>query len=227
MDTENGSLYQDVGYINNYIGIHFEKEDSSDTSYIISISPSDLETIAKVEAELQILDTRYDFTSKTLGRMNRGFSLEEAVTEVKKDMLEEEQLYEYAKEEELACTEEDVDAYIKRQLSYHVFRNPETDKTYDYESIYEEYGTTYGECLEKQRELIKKRLTVDNLYQEKYKEFETGNDTLNGKSYWTVSEYYQAYLDEVVYPEMEKKDFSDYLKELDSAEIYFRDRFDR
>ena len=81
------------------------------------------------------------------------------------------------------------------------------------------------ECLEKSRDYIKEKMIRDKLSSEKYKEFQNGKDKIKDKTYETPKEYWQAFLDEIVYAEISDENIVFYIQELDEAEAYYLENF--
>lgn len=233
---ENGNFYVETGegnfYKNNDFGEAFglidpteeqaTDNDAAEENIQVDMTEEDaayLKECMELETRFETLDTTFCFTTSVLRSIRDGNSEESAVTSTKENMLYEQKQYLYAVNNGYQISDEELDESMEANL---LFAEPVKKA---YEKICAEAGTTYEEHLNKNRENFRKFFSINKLREAKRQEFRAGNDTINGKEYWDTTDYYNGFLLEVLYPEAENYDMSDYLKELDEAETYYRKNY--
>lgn len=218
LETENGDVYGNADFILDYVEIDFD----ADVKMEIRIDKDTLKRYLEIGKDFKTYDTNFFFANGVVNTMERtGDTEEEAISKVRKSFIDSQKIYEYAKKFDYEVSEKEVEERIKNILEDF----NEQDDYPEYEAVCKEYGTTMEEGLEKSRDYIKEKMTREKLSGEKYKEFQNGKDKIKDKSYWTSEEYYQAFLDEVVYAEISDEDIASYIEELDEAEAYYLENF--
>lgn len=218
LETENGDVYGNADFILDYVDIHFD----DDVKREIRIDKDTLKKSLEIGKDFKTYDTNFFFVNGVLNTMERTEDTEEEViSKVRKSGIKNQKIYEYAQKFGYEVSEKEVEKRIKKILEDF----SEQEDYPEYEAICKEYGTTFAECLEKSRDYIKEEMTRDALSLEKYKEFQNGKDKIKDKTYETSNEYYQAFLDEVVYTEVSDEDIASYLQKLDEAEAYYLENF--
>lgn len=218
LETENGDVYGNADFILDYVDIDF----NVDVKREIRIDKDVLKRSLEIGKDFQTYDTNFFFVKGVVNTMEEtGDTEEEVISKVKKSRIDNRKVYEYAEKSGYEVSEKEVEEWIKKILEDF----SEQEDYPEYEAICKEYGTTMEECLEKSRNEIKEKMTIDRLLHEKYKEFQNGKDKIKDKTYETRDEYWQAFLDEVVYTEILDENIASYIQELDEAEAYYLENF--
>lgn len=218
LETENGYIYGKADFILDYVNIDF----NADVKMRIELDKDILKRYLEIGKDLKTFDTKFFFANGVINCMERtGDTEEEAISKVRKDFIENRKIYEYVEKAGYEVSEKEVNERVSDILE----NISEQDDYSEYEAICKEYGTTFEECLEKSRDYIKEKMAKDALSAEKYKEFQNGKDKIKGNTYWTRDEYYQAFLEEIVYDEISEEDIVSFIQELDEAEAYYMEKF--
>ena len=218
LETENGDVYGNADFILDYIEIDFD----ANAKMEIPVDKDTFKRYLEIGKDFKTYDTNFFFANGVINIIEKtGDTEEEAISETRKSCIDSRKIYEYAKKSGYEVLEKEVEERIIKILEDF---NEQEDYP-EYEAICKEYGTTMEECLEKSRDYIKEKMIRDKLSSEKYKEFQNGKDKIKDKTYETPKEYWQAFLDEIVYAEISDENIVFYIQELDEAEAYYLENF--
>lgn len=199
-ETQDGYLYGSAEFI---------REDcdvlpKSEVSPIVLIT--DNAASQKIELELMKkldeLDLRFLYARNVLLNVaNRGFSENEAIKKVEKELEEYWINNRYASLHGYELSDEELENEIQERIKEH--KETEYYKNTG-EKLYKEYETTIEECLEKEKEFIRGSYLKNKILAEKKNEFYDGKDTVGKKVCKSWDEYYQTFVNEVMRPEIDK-----------------------
>lgn len=213
MQTEQGEFYTHVDFLTDYISME-EVEPEVKLTFSVPV----LKKRLQLEREFEVLNTRFFFISNVIAyQENYACSQEEAITDVMENMKEDRKIYVYAMQNGCNVSDEELEEIVREQTK----KIQDASNYEDYEKLYAECKTTLQESMEKNKELIREKAVIDKLYKKKQKEFKDGKDKIGDKICKDANEYYKTFLSEVVIPEMEDYDFSEFLSELDEAKAYY------
>lgn len=215
METEAGTFYRNAEFIQEYIT---KIEGTLETEF--APEPEVLRLCLDLENKYDTLDTQYVFTlGVQIDMQFHGMAEEEAIASTKSSLMEKYQIYQYALQCGIDISDEELDQILKQyqeEFADNAVRS-------EYETIYEEAGTTLQESLEKNRELIRIEKTIKKLYQKLQNDFRDGKTKVGNKDCKDVNEYYLTYVEEIVKKSIGETEQKKIEKSLEDVETYYRD----
>ncbi len=218
-ETQDGYLYGSAEFI---------KEDcdvlpKNEVSPIVLIT--DDEVAQKIELELMQklddLDLRYLYARNVLlNVVYRGFSEKEAIKKVEKELEEYWISNKYASLHGYELSDKELENEIQERIKAH--KETEYYKNTG-EKLYKEYETTIEECLEKEKELIRGTYFENKLLVEKKNEFYDGKDTIGEKICKSWEEYYQTFVNEVMWTEIDKDSKKELEQIMNGARAFYNE----
>lgn len=139
----------------------------------------------------------------------------DAAEALKEDMI----LYQYARFAGCGLSEDEMDQILEERIN--LYENAENYK--EIEKDFEAAGITLREYYTKLKYYFRIQDTKQHLYSLKCEEF-MYTDRIGDKVSKNITEYWNTFLNDVVYPDMQGYDFSDFMKQLDMAEGFYRER---
>lgn len=209
METPEGSVYQNADFITGII-------ESSEELEVKSVHIREpYEWQLELEKETEKFDISFWFKQKVYYNINEGaMTLEEAIDDARQSVKTEMVLYQYALKEGYGLTEQEKQEALQKEID-------QAKRAENYNEIKEQYlaqGLRFEESLEKQKESIAMSRAADRLYNAKYEEFRHGKDKIGNTVCETVTEYWNAFLMEEMWPQMENYDLGEFETQLDAAE---------
>lgn len=216
METKNGELYEDANFIEEYL--------TGDWGW--HPAPKGLAAGMNVPQEATVryaLDTEYDVRywlySEITESMTEGLAEEAAITKAKETILREYRLYQYAVENGYQISDEEYEEILEERIA-------EAKQQENYmaaEQVCEKLGTTQESNIRKSSEWIwRMEDTIDYMQFCFYNEFREGNDTVDGVEYNSAGDYRNASMNYLILSVIDTIDISDFERELDAAEQYYR-----
>ncbi|MBO5032999.1 hypothetical protein J6K35_04600 [bacterium] len=169
----------------------------------------------ELEKEAEVFDTAYFFKEQVYYNMKEcNMNQNDAIDAARESMLSDMTLYQYALKNGYGLSEEEQQAALKEEIT--LLQSAE-----NYEQIaalYEQYGLSLEASVNKRKDSIVMSNTVSKLYNAKYEAFRHGDDMIGDVICKDLTEYWNTFIAEELYPEMADYDFSEFLKQLDFAE---------
>ena len=209
METPEGSVYQNADFITDV----FESSEELEVQSVHIREPYEWQL--ELEKETEKYDISFSFKLKVYYNINeRAMTLEEAIDDARQSVKTEMVLYQYALKEGYGLTEQEKQEALQKEID-------QAKRAENYNEIKEQYlaqGLSFEESLEKQKESIAMSRAADRLYNAKYEEFRHGKDKIGNTVCETVTEYWNAFLMEEMWPQMENYDLGEFETQLDAAE---------
>lgn len=199
LEDREGMVYENAGCIEDYIEIT-EAGGNTTTNIIL---PSKQLILLGAETEY---DIRYRFA---LLAESRGESM------TMNQMKLEEIIYQYALENGYELSSEEQAEWIESR---------QADKAENYEEAqaqYQEMGISLQEAIEGTRELEYQAAVRQKLYDAKYEEFRRGENRIGDTECGTVEEYWNTFIQNVIFPSMEEYDMTAFEAQAEEAEQYY------
>lgn len=210
MEDFGAVVYKNADFITEYIQVSNSEETAGTFEFS---NPYILDLYQKFDT----LNMDYYFAREVIVELDYGRSEEEAIEAVRKRIMNRMLLYRYASSHGFDCTGQEVSERMEEYI-----RQVEKTENYDsVEKLFADKNITYREYMEKSKKEMGIRFAIDKLYQSKTQEFRHGNDTVKGVVYDKLQEFWAAFVEQVVYPEMNLYDSGDIERQLDDAEQYF------
>lgn len=194
-DSE-GKTYPKADFITEYLSV-YKTEIEHDVEFDIDW----FDNILCLDKFFDKYDLNFWFVNQVLENLNIGLSEEKAIENAEINIKGELTVYYYALSNGYDLNEE------KYKIFFEKYKN-NLIKASNYEQIKKlckKNNTSVKEQINKLENILKVSFALDNLYQEKYDEFRNGNDVIEDKECWSVSEYWQEFLLKIVFPEMESE----------------------
>lgn len=211
METKKGKVYEHAEFILDYADIDAKEETSA---VRITMGETDLPVQTCIETGKKTdYDLRYEYYVLAEQEIASGKTKKEAEEYAQDILCYEWKQTAYAKKHKLAESKETYEKnYLKsfdRELYQGVLKQFAEYQIEETDAIQYLAKNTYVPYVKKA------------LYQEAYEAFCGGEDEIEGTVYQTMTEYYNAWLLQVVYPESEHYDRTEFEKELLAAKAYY------
>lgn len=222
MQTADGQVYENAGFATDYFGIKKASTTNGGGGRITIDQEVLSKEILELGKQFEEFDLRYNFAREVRQSIGYGESADEAISYTREKLTEQMRLYQYAVNAGYAVSEEKLTCWIES-----IIESAESAVNYDEaEEYFGEAGTTMREIIEKSRENCRITETISNMRSAKREEFKNGQDEINGKTYESLTDYWNGFMMDVVLPEAESYDMSSFLEELDEAEEFYHEQFD-
>ena len=221
MKTGDGRLYGNAGFITEYTlaGEHLNEESDFYSGVSLGLTKPDKELLQYgIQTEY---DMRYWFAAYVKPRQEQGISMEESVWFARNQIESEMRLYQYAVQKGYAVSDDEYHKYLKKILN----TAQQQEKYAEVEQSYETAGTTMEEVLDAASQIGKISYTNQKLREQKKNEFRNGTDVINGVTYDSAEEYWNAFCLYEMQPTIADYDFSSLEKDLEKAELSYYDYF--
>ena len=216
LETPEGIVYQNADFITDV----FESSKELEVQSVHIREPYEWQL--ELEKETEKYDTSFSFKLKVYYNINeRAMTLEEAINDARQSIKTDIVLYQYALKEGYGLTEQEKQQALQEEIE-------QAKRAENYNEINEQYlaqGLTLEDSLKKQKESIAMSRATDRLYNAKYEEFRHGKDKIGNTVCETVTEYWNAFLMEELWPQMENYDFGELQKQLDITEESLKNIF--
>lgn len=209
--TWEGAIYRNADFITDYILFG-----GGEGGTVLKEQPEEALALAKAFDEP---DLRFTFTFLVLGKLRWAASEEDAISRIREEMKEDMILYQYARFAGCGLSEDEMDQILEERIN--LYENAENYK--EIEKDFEAAGITLREYYTKLKYYFRIQDTKQHLYSLKCEEF-MYTDRIGDKVCKNITEYWNTFLNDVVYPDMQGYDFSDFMKQLDMAEGFYRER---
>lgn len=235
VETEDGRLYQNAEFITEYVpGISssvWQQMTGSGIPPVMNVQITDPDAVrARIQMELELqelevscstTDLRAAFALKARELLALYGDEETAVQLARDELAGEMAQYQYAVEHGYGLTEEELDDRIA-EYNAAWMKAPNFEEV---ESYYAEQGTTFAAIRGTRREADRIKFVLQNLRSGIYEDFCRGNDRIGDRVCENAGEYWNAFLLDVLCPEME--DYSEKMLTplLDEAEAFYREHF--
>ena len=209
LETLDGNLYRNADFITDYI----DHVDVTNTKTVHIQMPVAWQL--ELEKKTEVFDTAFFFRELVYYNINeRGMTREDALADARKSMQTNRILYQYALENDYGFTEQEMQQLLDDEIAHAKL----SDNYDELVTLYQEQGLDYETILKKRKEKIVMSKTIQKLYNAKYEEFRHGNDKIGEQVCDNLTDYWNAFVLEEVQPQMAEYDFSEFQKELDTAE---------
>lgn len=209
LETLDGNQYRNADFITDYI----EHVDVTNTKTVYIQMPVAWQL--ELEKKTEVFDTAFFFRELVYYNINeRGMTREDALVDARKSMQTNRILYQYALENDYGFTEQEMQQLLDDEIAHAKL----SDNYDEIVTLYQEQGLDYETILKKRKEKIVMSKTIQKLYNAKYEEFRHGNDKIGEQVCDNLTDYWNAFVLEEVQPQMAEYDFSEFQKELDTAE---------
>ena len=209
LETPEGIVYQNADFITDV----FESSKELEVQSVHIREPYEWQL--ELEKETEKYDISFSFKLKVYYNINeRAMTLEEAINDARQSIKTDMVLYQYALKEGYGLTEQEKQQALQEEIE-------QAKRAENYNEINEQYlaqGLTLEDSLKKQKESIAMSRATDRLYNAKYEEFRHGKDKIGNTVCETVTEYWNAFLMEEMWPQMENYDLGEFETQLDAAE---------
>ena len=216
LETPEGIVYQNADFITDV----FESSKELEVQSVHIREPYEWQL--ELEKETEKYDISFSFKLKVYYNINeRAMTLEEAINDARQSIKTDMVLYQYALKEGYGLTEQEKQQALQEEIE-------QAKRAENYNEINEQYlaqGLTLEDSLKKQKESIAMSRATDRLYNAKYEEFRHGKDKIGNTVCETVTEYWNAFLMEELWPQMENYDFGELQKQLDITEESLKNIF--
>ena len=216
LETPEGIVYQNADFITDV----FESSEELEVQSVHIREPYEWQL--ELEKETEKYDISFSFKLKVYYNINeRAMTLEEAINDARQSIKTDMVLYQYALKEGYGLTEQEKQQALQEEIE-------QAKRAENYNEINEQYlaqGLTLEDSLKKQKESIAMSRATDRLYNAKYEEFRHGKDKIGNTVCETVTEYWNAFLMEELWPQMENYDFGELQKQLDITEESLKNIF--
>ena len=216
LETPEGIVYQNADFITDV----FESSEELEVQSVHIREPYEWQL--ELEKETEKYDISFSFKLKVYYNINeRAMTLEEAINDARQSIKTDIVLYQYALKEGYGLTEQEKQQALQEEIE-------QAKRAENYNEINEQYlaqGLTLEDSLKKQKESIAMSRATDRLYNAKYEEFRHGKDKIGNTVCETVTEYWNAFLMEELWPQMENYDFGELQKQLDITEESLKNIF--
>ena len=216
LETPEGIVYQNADFITDV----FESSEELEVQSVHIREPYEWQL--ELEKETEKYDISFSFKLKVYYNINeRAMTLEEAINDARQSIKTDIVLYQYALKEGYGLTEQEKQQALQEEIE-------QAKRAENYNEINEQYlaqGLTLEDSLKKQKESIAMSRATDKLYNAKYEEFRHGEDRIGDTVCENVTEYWNAFLMEELWPQMENYDFGELQKQLDITEESLKNIF--
>lgn len=220
VETDKGDLYKNADFIADFTDLaDFKKRtQAGEGTYELTMLPSTLKMRLELEKDFDTLGVDFEFVFYTKFFIeNTGCSETEAINTAKNLLTDNMIQGECAKQLGITVSDEEMDKIVEKyvldvsQADYFMRK---------YNLIYKEAGISLQESAEKNKEIMRANLIRVRLDQYMRKEFADGKDRVGDNVYENAKDYFQAYLEEVSYPQIEESVINDFSEQLDH-ELYY------
>ena len=185
-ETLDGTIYENADFVQNYIDrkeIAFNREVIiPDIFWLIILSSN------------SGFDDYYNLLPELTNCLRQGYSLEQAAEFIETKVKRNEILYQYAVNQGFEPTDEELQNYIS-EITDELEAMPNyTDLT----AIFTESGTNIEKEMNKRAQNIRKAISIQMLYKDRYDAFRCGEDKIEDTVYWDFETYWNAFLEKVV-----------------------------
>ena len=224
-------LYSNVDFIEDYLD-----KDSYDALYEdveketnlytpsesdITVSFEYLKLYLEASKNLKQMDMKNYFLFSVAYMQNQGYSKEDAISEENERLIKNWKVYKMAERLDITPSDDEFDVIAKEWIS----RLSKAENAKEYESLLEEYHTSWEDIIVKNRNIlyyldVTNELYYFQLYRLMCDEFAAGSDTIKGTTYDNPNDYYNAYLENEVYSyKLTDEESKQFLDELTLAEL--------
>lgn len=216
METENGDLYENVAFAEEYLTGDFGWHPAPKGITVGTTIPEERTVRYAIETEY---DVRFWLYKQIIENMSEGLLEEDAIVKAKETILRQYRLYQYAKENGYEIPDQKYENIMEERIA-----EAERQENYSLaEQEYEKQGTTLEETIRKSSAMIWRiEDTVDYMQFCFYDEFREGKDTVDGVEYDSAGDYRNASMNYLVLNVIDTMDVSDFEREIEEAERYYR-----
>lgn len=184
-ETLDGDIYENADFVQNYI-------DHTEMDFKPGVSVPDLFWIKFLNTYDYVDD--YDILSELANCLTQGYSLEQAAEITEAKVKRDEILYQYAVSQNFKPTDEKLQNYM-----FEIIGQLKTMSNYtDLETFFTESGTTIEKEIDKRDQNIRKELSIQMLYNDRYDAFRCGEDMIGETVYWDFETYWNAFLEKII-----------------------------
>lgn len=185
VETLEGDIYENADFVQDYINY---KEIDAEPDIILP----DMFLI-KFFSDYGNGDN-YNVLPELTNCLIQGYSLEQAAEITEAKVMRDEILYQYAVIQNISPADEELQGYISN-----IIDGLRALPNYtDLENALTESGTNIEKEIEKRNQIIRKELSIQRLYNNKYDDFRCGRDTIEETVYWDFGSYWNAFVEKTV-----------------------------
>lgn len=222
MEDDNGSIYQNADFIETYVTLNVLTSEGAPELSNLSV----LSRIIRIYSQLETLgisystsDLRASFAIE-IQKYVEMFDTEDKIVQTVRDALTGMLVqYQYAVDHGYAPTEAEFEQQYQELDG--ILRSASNFE--EIEAVFETMDTTYDSYRSYMKEYDKIKHTNERFAQAIYEEFRYGNDQIGDHACEDATEYWNYYLMEIVYPEMEDYRSDTLIPLLDEAEVFYKD----
>lgn len=222
VETDKGDVYKNADFIADFLQLPKFSRQGGEV-YTLTTPPELLKIRLELERDFDVLGVDFEFVYYTKHFMEITEGSEEEGIEWARNLLTDNMMRsECAKQLGITVSDEEADNMVEKYVSDVSHAD---DFMRKYNLIYKEAGISLQESAEKNKEIMRADLIRSRLNEHLIKEFADGNDRVGDNVYNRALEYYQAYLEEVAYPQIEESILNDFEEQLDQTEKLYYEKY--
>lgn len=217
MESPDGNVYVGADFIAEYV--QTSVNESMWNNKVVLESPPD--GLLNLDGEFVERDWNYFFTENVYRRIASGSSVNAAVLSTREELRQKLIVGCYAEKNGYGLDKDTLQEHIASQIN--LARSAEN---YDeIEAIYEAAGLTVEEDIRRSTEYHRVNYETEILYEEIYNSFREGADTVGGIECWSVGEYWNKYVENVINPSISQDELEQIDACLNAAEEFCEEHF--
>lgn len=214
MESPDGNVYGDADFITDYVQTSVN-EAVQNEKVVLELPPK---WLLELDREFGERDWNYFFTEQVYRRIASGSSVDEAVSSARGELRQKLIFAGYAVKNGYGPDEDTFQERIASQI--HLAESAENYE--EVEAVYEAAGLTVADDIRRSAEYYRAVYAAEILYQEVYSSFREGEDTIGRTECWSVGEYWNEYVGQVINPSISQDELDEIDACLNEAEKFCR-----